>query len=503
MVQFRPQAHEVIGKIVYYGPPLGGKTTNLRTLYQGYPKDSRGELTVVPTGGDRTIFFDLLPIFAGKLRGLDLRIQLYTVPGQVHYNATRQVVLRGVDGVVFVADSQRELLRANQQSWENLKENLLLQGLELAEVPHVIQYNKRDLANIVPVEELDALLNEFNAPFFESVATVGIGVEETLKAVVKLVVRSFRDRFNMALEAPVTQPVVVPPPRRSQGLDAATIAPVAATVPAEVTQRVIVAPLRTPEGVPVPSAPLPEAGASPFPSPAAEQTGEGAALEGAAPAFEAAPEAAPPVGEGPFGELPPAEAEAPFAVEEARPPTPPVPVAAAFAEVRFGEERGAPAGETVEAGVPSREAECIGQPVEELEAAESFAFAAPSPPELEPAPEAVAVPLETPPVAAVDVAAAAAEREPFPLDEAPFPELAPPEPVAGADVFAITPAPPAEPAPVERVVLGELEPRIVAALGNVRELELEIPVPAKWIGGKRMTVQLRLTLVPQQESVDE
>ena len=120
MVQFRPQAREIIAKVVYYGPPLGGKTTNLRTLYDGYPPDVRGELLVVPAGGDRTIFFDFLPVDAGTLRGMRMRVQLYTVPGQVHYNATRQVVLRGVDAVVFVADSQRELLRANRESWVNI-----------------------------------------------------------------------------------------------------------------------------------------------------------------------------------------------------------------------------------------------------------------------------------------------------------------------------------------------------------------------------------------------
>ncbi|MDI9621481.1 MAG: GTPase, partial [Acidobacteriota bacterium] len=197
MVQFRPQAREIIAKIVYYGPPLGGKTTNLRTLYKGYPADTRGELVVVPAGGDRTIFFDFLPLDAGTLRGMKLRVQLYTVPGQVHYNATRQIVLRGVDAVVFVADSQRELMRSNRDSWEDLKNNLLLQGLTLADLPHVLQYNKRDLSDILPIEELDAGINEYNAPFFEAVATVGIGVEETLQNVVKLVARSLRDRFKL------------------------------------------------------------------------------------------------------------------------------------------------------------------------------------------------------------------------------------------------------------------------------------------------------------------
>jgi mutual gliding-motility protein MglA len=213
MVQFRPQSREIIAKIVYYGPPLGGKTTNLRTLYSGYPTNTRGELVVVPTGGDRTIFFDFLPIYAGELRGMQLRVQLYTVPGQVHYNSTRQVVLRGVDGVVFVADSQREMLRNNRESWENLKDNLLLQGIALSDMPHVLQYNKRDLQDVVDIGDIDQFLNEFNAPFYEAVATTGIGVEETLQGVVKLVVRSLRDRFRVPADSPPLRREAAPPPR--------------------------------------------------------------------------------------------------------------------------------------------------------------------------------------------------------------------------------------------------------------------------------------------------
>lgn len=212
MVQFRPHAREVIAKIVYYGPPLGGKTSNLHTLYEGYPKDIRGELAVVPAGADRTIYFDFLPLDAGTLRTLRLRVQLYTVPGQVEYNSTRQLVLRGVDGVVFVADSRRSALAANLESWLNLKENLTMQGLALADTPHVVQYNKRDLDDILPVENLDEFLNEFNAPFYEAVATTGIGVQETLQAAVKLVVRSLRDRFQLASEGAPATPVAPPEP---------------------------------------------------------------------------------------------------------------------------------------------------------------------------------------------------------------------------------------------------------------------------------------------------
>lgn len=496
MVQFRPDKHEMIGKIVYYGPPLGGKTTNLRTLHQGYPADSRGELVVVPTGGDRTIFFDLLPIDAGKLRGMTLHIHLYTVPGQVHYNATRQIVLRGADGVVFVADSQRELLRANQQSWENLKENLLLQGLDLAEVPHVIQYNKRDLPGIMPVEELDSILNEFNAPFFESVATVGIGVEETLRAIVRLVMRSLRDRFNLPQGGAVTQPVAVPAPRRQEAAEqVAGPAGRPLEEAAGVTQRIVVplsgvgSPAAQPEAVAAvpPAAPEeapathPEEAAGPFPE----------APPPAEPVFPApaSPEPLPVSEVASFGDWPAPEEE-PAVVPE---PPPPVATVASAGDVEQAEV-GSPAVE-----LASGDESAVPFAVTPPEApAAPFACAAPEPQE----PAAAPPPAETP-VVAVAASAAVAEAEPFVLDDQPFPDLPAPEPAGAADVFAIAPLPPQEPEPVERVVLGELQPRIMAALGNVRELELEIPVPARWIGGKRMTVQLRLTLVPQQESDDE
>lgn len=254
MVQFRPQGREVIAKVVYYGPPLGGKTTNLRSLYNGYPDDTRGELVVVPAGGDRTIFFDFLSLEAGNLRGMKLRVQLYTVPGQVHYNATRQVVLRGIDAAVFVADSQREMVRANRESWENLKDNLLLQGLSLQDLPHVLQYNKRDLADVLSIDDVDALLNQYNAPFYEAVASAGIGVEETLQGVVKLLVRSLRDRFKLGAEHAhpdagqpavavpgVVTPVATPPPAAAGGARIFTFGQVVAPAPVVVAEPIPVA----------------------------------------------------------------------------------------------------------------------------------------------------------------------------------------------------------------------------------------------------------------------
>jgi len=196
MVFFNYALRKLNAKIVYYGPGLCGKTTNLQWIHDHFEGGHRGEMISLATEGDRTIFFDLLPLEIGKIRGLDVTLQLYTVPGQVHYNSTRQLVLKGADGVVFVADSQRAMRTSNAGSWGNLKENLLLQGIELETFPHVLQFNKRDLRDILSLEELDETLNEYDAPFFESVATEGIGVQETLQGIVKLVMRSLRDRYE-------------------------------------------------------------------------------------------------------------------------------------------------------------------------------------------------------------------------------------------------------------------------------------------------------------------
>ncbi len=204
MVFFNYALRKLNAKIVYYGPGLCGKTTNLQWIHDHFEGGQRGKMISLATEGDRTIFFDLLPLDIGTIRGMDVTLQLYTVPGQVHYNSTRQLVLKGADGVVFVADSQRAMNSSNQGSWENLKENLLLQGVDLATFPHVLQFNKRDLRDIMSVEEMDAVLNEYDAPIFESVATDGIGVQETLEGIVKLVMRSLRDRYEpMASQGPV------------------------------------------------------------------------------------------------------------------------------------------------------------------------------------------------------------------------------------------------------------------------------------------------------------
>jgi len=180
-------SREINCKIVYYGPGLCGKTTNLQFVYQKTSPEAKGKMISLATETERTLFFDFLPLALGEIRGFKTRFHLYTVPGQVFYDASRKLILKGVDGVVFVADSQEERLDANIESLENLKINLEEQGYQLEKLPFVIQYNKRDLPNVTPVEELRALLNPDGVPEYEACATTGEGVFETLKAVAKLI----------------------------------------------------------------------------------------------------------------------------------------------------------------------------------------------------------------------------------------------------------------------------------------------------------------------------
>ncbi len=196
MVLFNAATKELTAKIVYYGPGLCGKTTNLQHVYDTLPGDGRGKMLSLATQTDRTLFFDFLPIELGTIRGMKTRIQLYTVPGQVFYDATRKLVLRGADAVVFVADSQAPALESNKESFQNLIANLRDQGSELEKIPHVIQWNKRDTPNALPVETLDREINLFHAPTFEACAMRGEGVKETLTGVAKLVLRSLADRYG-------------------------------------------------------------------------------------------------------------------------------------------------------------------------------------------------------------------------------------------------------------------------------------------------------------------
>ncbi|MBI5561873.1 MAG: GTPase domain-containing protein [Deltaproteobacteria bacterium] len=180
-------AREINCKIVYYGPGLCGKTTNLQLIYKKTRPESKGKMITLATETERTLFFDFLPIALGDIKGFKTRFHLYTVPGQIFYDASRKLILKGVDGIVFVADSQVERMDANIESFDNMKTNLEEQGYKLDQIPYVIQYNKRDLADVLPVPELKKVLNTNGVPDFEAVAYDGTGVFETLKAVVKLV----------------------------------------------------------------------------------------------------------------------------------------------------------------------------------------------------------------------------------------------------------------------------------------------------------------------------
>ncbi len=183
-------SREINCKLVYYGPGLGGKTTNIEYVYNKVQPETRGKLISLATEQERTLFFDFLPVDLGSIRGFKTRFHLYTVPGQVYYNASRRLILKGVDGVVFVGDSQPERMDANVASMQNLYENLAEYGYDPATLPLVIQYNKRDLTGCVPVHELRAQLNPDNLPDFEAVAITGEGVFDTLKAVSKMVLKT-------------------------------------------------------------------------------------------------------------------------------------------------------------------------------------------------------------------------------------------------------------------------------------------------------------------------
>jgi len=183
---------EINCKIVYYGPGLCGKTTNLQFIYEKTNPEAKGKMISLETDTERTLFFDFLPLNLGTIRGFKTRFHLYTVPGQVFYDASRKLILKGVDGIVFVADSQEERFDANIESLENMFENLEEQGLDINAIPYIMQYNKRDLPNAMALAQLQEALNKSKVPEFEAVATKGNGVFETLKMVAKQVLHSLK-----------------------------------------------------------------------------------------------------------------------------------------------------------------------------------------------------------------------------------------------------------------------------------------------------------------------
>src|SRR5438876_1527654 len=214
MVLFNYSTRELTAKIVFYGPGLCGKTTNLQYIYDSLPDNvKKGKMLSLATKTDRTLFFDFLPIELGTIRGMKTRVQLYTVPGQVFYNSTRKLVLKGADGVVFVADSQAKMLEANAESYKNLEDNLRETGLPIEEIPLVMQFNKRDLPNLASIEEMNTQINRHNAPFYEAVATTGIGVEDTLKAITKLVLNNLAAKYKLEGGVPEADTGAAPGPR--------------------------------------------------------------------------------------------------------------------------------------------------------------------------------------------------------------------------------------------------------------------------------------------------
>lgn len=215
MASLNTAARELVLKIVYYGPGLGGKTTSLQALHDAAPPERRGKLVSLATPVDRTLYFDFLPLRLPPLRGLAVRLQLFTVPGQVYFNATRRLVLSGADGVVFVADSQGERIDANLESLENLRENLAEHGRDLATLPHAFSYNKRDLPEVLSIDALDRALNAHRAPVFGTVAPRGDGVQATLDEITRMVLDAYEAQLPEGLaggRAPTSTSVAESPP---------------------------------------------------------------------------------------------------------------------------------------------------------------------------------------------------------------------------------------------------------------------------------------------------
>lgn len=225
MSMVNPLAREISAKIVFCGPALSGKTTSLTRVFESVRPARRGELVTLATQGDRTIFFDFLPLHVKQVRGLGVRFQLYTVPGQTYYAATRELVLKGADGIVFVADSAPDAQAANIESWEELGRNVAAMGLDIATMPLVVQWNKRDLPDAVSIAELESKLNHVKAPAFETISKDGDGILDTFRAISKLVIRRFwqeRGRkpgaevdplgTSEAEEAAAARPATQPPP---------------------------------------------------------------------------------------------------------------------------------------------------------------------------------------------------------------------------------------------------------------------------------------------------
>ncbi len=239
MASINYAAREISVKVVYYGPGLSGKTTNLQVIHRKVPQEYKSDMVSLATETDRTLFFDFLPLDLGKIKGFSTKFQLYTVPGQVYYNATRKLVLRGVDGIVFVADSAPDKMQENIESFQNLEENLAEYGYKRESIPIIIQYNKRDLPNALAVEEMQRIVNKYNLPWTEAVANKGKGVFDSLKLIGKIVIDYLNKKYSrqtprpatginqMAGSAPATSSSYQQKPRQQQPFAPATQPPFA------------------------------------------------------------------------------------------------------------------------------------------------------------------------------------------------------------------------------------------------------------------------------------
>ena len=272
MVQINFATREVSCKVVYYGSGLCGKTTNLQQVHDKAPSKSRGTMTSIATEGDRTLFFDFMPLDLGTVAGMKTKMQLYTVPGQVYYNATRKIVLEGVDGIIFVADSSASRREANLESWQNLKDNLSEYGLDIADIPLVIQFNKRDLPDAMSVEQMNAELNDLAVGVFEATAVTGKGVMPTLRELSSLVLQKLNQQPRRGARrraAPAPEPAGAP---ATASIAAAQAESQRSTMPAKPVRegsRRPPAPAPTPVGV---------ARQASEPSPSASTKAEGAGI---------------------------------------------------------------------------------------------------------------------------------------------------------------------------------------------------------------------------------
>ncbi len=256
MALFNYATKEITLKIVYYGPGLSGKTTNLQHLHSVLSPERRGKLLSLATEADRTLFFDFMPVELGKIKDFSIRFQLYTVPGQVRYNATRKLVLKGADGVVLVADSQRMMREQNSESLANMKENLLANNLDPTDIPVVFQYNKRDLDDIMSVDAMNRELNPDSLPYFEAVAIDGQGVRETFDTATKLILKyiSRKHRIDVKLTERAEKPLPAPPPEAEPVVDP-LLEPIAEPVVEPLLEPAFEQPAYNPAPRPVPAEP--------------------------------------------------------------------------------------------------------------------------------------------------------------------------------------------------------------------------------------------------------